>query len=458
MSSLPLGGYLKVEIAFTTTAELRAVAGEPWFTFGDATYGVWDDVGEWADDIWTDVTEHVWPDGNVRISRGRSRELDQFQTGRASFVLEDPDRLFDPTRTDPGFAPGSISATAAGGDITVEWTEGGGANLYAGQIVPMRRVRISAVTDLYTVTVFSGYITEWARSWEPGGFPRVTVSCVDGFRVLAGCEVDEVASAVGAGETTGARIGRVLDRSEVTYGADRDIDAGQSTVAATTLGANALQLVQAAAVAENGWLFVARDGTLTFRDRHAALSSDPTVSILCGPDAEALSGIQFHDIAQDYSDGLLFNRVVVSGSSGNVQVVEDADSIAKYLTRTLDRTGTILDSDDEAANAAAWLAARYAEPEVRLTSATVKLHDPDLLSDVDRRDVLQLDIGARVTVNWSPTSGVLVEQASVVEGLTHSCGSGGWTVTLQLATADTNPYLRWGDATYGVWGQNRWTY
>lgn len=423
----------KIEVAFPVNASL----GETAFVIGDPDRGV---IGNStytiAGDVWVDVTDDALRGFNV--NRGRERFIDEFQSGTANFILNNRDRTYDPTNT---------------------------GSPYYGNLTPMRRVRVTADIDGDLFAVFGGYVAEWPVRYEANAtHSEVDVECVDSFAVLAVTEIDEVA-ARDAGDLAGARISRALDFSEVNFPASRDIDDGVSTFAATTYGENTLAYLQNAARSENGWLFVAADGTLAFRDRHSALNSEPTVTF------GGSGGIPIHRIGLETSNALLWNRIVAQREGGAIQVAEDADSRAEYLTRTLQRTELLLEDDTQVAQLAAYLLGRFAQPEVRITHVTVKLN---ALTPMQQRNVLGLEITDRVDVTFTPPGVVgvwpetwddewggaqsAIERTAVVEGIRHQFVRRDWTVTLSLSAADTLPYFRVGDETYGVIGENRIAY
>lgn len=94
---------------------------------------------------------------SIDINRGRSRELDQFQAGRMTCVLDNRDRLYDPLYT---------------------------AGTHFGNILPNRRIRLIAVWDT-TYYLFSGYVDSWTQNWDMTDEATVTIAATDGFKVLA---------------------------------------------------------------------------------------------------------------------------------------------------------------------------------------------------------------------------------------------------------------------------------
>lgn len=132
-----------VEIGFSTTSGANTVP------FG----------GLLADITWTDVTAYV---RGIGFQRGRSTELEQFQTGSASVVLSNADRRFDPLYA---------------------------SSPYAGALTPLRPIRITlehidGTSTTQTTPVFFGYIDGWPQTYETFGDATVTVNASDMFKVL----------------------------------------------------------------------------------------------------------------------------------------------------------------------------------------------------------------------------------------------------------------------------------
>lgn len=111
-----------------------------------------------SDLIWTDVTEFV---RSASTSRGRSSELDSFQTGSASIILSNVDRRFDPLHS---------------------------AGPYFGSLTPLRPVRITTLQTVGATTTeypaFFGYVDGWPQSYELVGDATVSLTISDAFKVL----------------------------------------------------------------------------------------------------------------------------------------------------------------------------------------------------------------------------------------------------------------------------------
>ena len=118
---------------------------------------------------WTDVTTYV---RQISIQRGRTDELENFESGNATVVLDNRDRRFDPFYTSgPYYGTGT-------------------------SIVPRRQIKIEAVVSAVTYPVFRGFIEGWPVSITDAGFDgTVTVQCFDALGLLADEELpDDISS------------------------------------------------------------------------------------------------------------------------------------------------------------------------------------------------------------------------------------------------------------------------
>lgn len=104
---------------------------------------------------WVDVSSKVL---SVSTSCGRQTELDQVQASTCSIRLDNGDRRFDPTYTGSPYYP---------------------------NVLPMRKVRVSATYSAVTYYLFTGFITAWPMQWDAPAWGSVTVTATDGFEMLS---------------------------------------------------------------------------------------------------------------------------------------------------------------------------------------------------------------------------------------------------------------------------------
>lgn len=106
--------------------------------------------------VWENITADVrgWD-----TYRGRTRELERFQPGRATVVLSNRDRQYDSTNV---------------------------AGPWFGNIRPMRRIRIRETFNGVTYPVFDGYVDRWHLDYPAVGHDATaTVTATDAFKVMA---------------------------------------------------------------------------------------------------------------------------------------------------------------------------------------------------------------------------------------------------------------------------------
>lgn len=172
---------LKIEMAFLTGTVLGTA-----FTLDDPTLGVLADSGGHPSNVllapsYIDISNKV--SGSVQINRGRSRELDSFNAGTATFTLRNEDRAFDPINTTSIYYPG---------------------------ITPRTLVRITAASNV----VYVGRVQDYILKYDINGIATVDVSCVDGLGILAGMFLVNVTTDEEFPQT---RIPAVFANAQINY-------------------------------------------------------------------------------------------------------------------------------------------------------------------------------------------------------------------------------------------------
>jgi hypothetical protein len=121
-------------------------------------------------------------------------------------------------------------------DTTGDWNPLNTASPYYGKLLPLRKIRIWADYDDGTGTqqyyLYSGYIISYDTGFVLGAeqTSTVTLSCVDGFRLLNSVGISTVAG-TSAGQLSGARVEDLLDVASWPN-SQRVINAGNSQMQA----------------------------------------------------------------------------------------------------------------------------------------------------------------------------------------------------------------------------------
>jgi hypothetical protein len=309
-----------------------------------------------------DITQFVTA---VKYKRGRRLVDDQFGAGTLTFVMRDLTGIlgpydsnspyYDPANNEPGLAP-------------------------------MRQVRFSRDTEL----LFVGTVTAYDYNFELAGPNIVTVNCADGFYQLAQTYLDEynVPNA-----TTSERFTAVLNRTEVNYTGPTSVEA--STVplggdAAYTIpeGTNTLQYLGQIQEAEQGRIFVARDGTLTFQRRLGTTLSNPVVTF-----DDNGTGTKYDKVEIEFDADAVVNRTQIRNLDNVTRTADDLASQAKYFIQTKSITTSLIRTNSALQDLADYLI--VGEPAPRYTAVGTKFA---MLTGTERDLVATIDIGDTITV------------------------------------------------------------
>jgi len=399
---------LKVEM---DSGSLTSAAGG--FILDDTTFGKLDTAflgaGEPSWDF--DISSYV---RSGSTERGTSNELQRVEAGTGSILLDTRDGAFIPTNTLSPFYP---------------------------NIVPMRRIRITATWNGVSYPIMVGHVEEWPVSF-PGGVDQVVeIQLTDAFAVLA---ISAVSGSFPA-QTTGERVTAILDAIEWPL-PQRDIDTGASSVPASTLAnVPALAHLQDVEKAEGGRLFISSDGKVTFRDRYPTLVTDFSTRTW----SDTGSDMTYRDIAIRYGAAFLFNDIHMTRAGGAEQTAFSDSSFQRFMLRSFPPGGGIdevlLASDLEVDGLADEYLARYSEPRLRIEG---------LLDNAMRHSlwdrVLPREIQDQIRVVKTPTGSDTISQDSQIEGIGHSWGEGMHSVSFRVSPSNATEQWILDDTTFSV--------
>lgn len=372
--------------------------------------------------VFVDITDDVT---QITINRGRSRQLDSFDSSTMNFTLRNNTRKYDPTNT---------------------------ASQFFGSIEPRRRVRLSA-DDIF---LFTGWVDDWNIDYSQPTESTISASCVDAFSILASIQLDEFT--FDDGERTDQRILSVLALPEVAgAGITTSLEVGDSTLAddTVTLGTTALDYLQKVNRSEQGYLFVNSSGDLRFRSRNTQflgagweiLGSGGSFPSFVDTVPSTDSEFKYMAVSVQFGTELLFNRVTVNNDGGLPQTVSNLESEEAYLTRTLDIGDLILEDDVQALEIANFLLNKYALPEFRFDSVTVSLQN---VNTQGQEFLFLIEPNDLVEIKRTFTTGVplIVEKYGIIEGIQHDIGISAHSITFSLSPAQAT--FRLDSTVFGV--------
>lgn len=351
----------------------------------------------------TDISAYVTQQWTV--SRGRSRETDQYQAGQATVVLRNEDRRFDPTNA---------------------------AGPYYPQPLPRAALSISVQGNL----VFSGYVDDISPSYVMPSVSTVTITALDGFNILATSILQGFQATQ---EYSGQRIADTA--TQVSYPGATSLATGQSILQASLQDqVYALGHMQTAAASEDGKLYIDRSGTLTFQDRlfekaqaHAFPNGSMTFSDTgSGPSSPVIG---YDTVTMTSALTLLFNFCTGQRTGGIVQTASNAGSIASYFTRSLSLPTLENLYDADVLGICQWKVFKYNQPEIRFD--TLRAVDLSSLSGANQAVLSALDIGSVVmAIRTPPGGGAAINQLSMIEKIDWSGDASQPTCKLTVGLQD----------------------
>lgn len=322
--------------------------------------------------------------------------------------------------------PGTATLTIR--DLNGDWNPDNTSGPYYGLIKPMRKLTLSGLYNDITYGLFRGYIQSWKYTPANGAdVARMDIVAYDGFLLLNNAAITTVAS-TSAGQTTGTRIAKILDEVDWST-ALRDLDTGSTTCQADPgTSRAALTAIQTVEETELGAFFMDWEGRATFKDRTSlaiAAGSTPTVFT---DDETAVAGITYQAVDFGLDDTLIQNAVTVQPSGLTAQYAEDAASIVTYFKHSVNRTGLLMETTNDALQQAQTIVAARAYDELRVDSITLDISQGAPAA----RTVAALDLDFLSNIRVVRTApGGLIDKTLLIHGVTHDVTPNRWNTTFQ---------------------------
>jgi hypothetical protein len=398
---------IQVLVGFQTTTGF----GNP-FQLNDAVYGLLD-TGTLGGLAFADLTSLV---ESVNITRGRNRQLDQFNSGTATVTFDNASRILDPLNT---------------------------ASIFYPFVLPRSPIVITA----NGIPIYSGLVVDWNLDYDLANQDRMYARCADDFTVLANQALNAFTPSA---QLSGARISAVLDRPEINYQGARQIGTGSSNLGAYAVSAetNVLNYLQLVTTSEQGYLYMSADGTLTFKGRTEVLNQ-PANAVFTSNG----TGLPYQTLANEFGDELLYNYIVTQSPAGGPFDAIDSASQALYQSQQYALTNLLNSSASEVEALGDYLLGKYKNPVLRFTGLSNQL---SALSSADQNACLNLDLTdvASITKTFVAGSPSSVTQTVIVSGINHNITPQSHIIAYSFESTDGNQYLTLNDDIFGVLDQN----
>jgi hypothetical protein len=412
---------LPANIAVSFDFSSGATFGYP-FTVGSDKYGVIgvSQLGSSAVPIpIVDLTPYV---RNITINRGRNILSDQYTAGDAVVRVIDPDGAWNPQNTSSPYYP---------------------------YLVPLRKLRISATTDTKDAFLFSGYTTEYRYTFPVGqevGYVDIHVS--DAFKLFNLAQVQTVTDS-GSGQSTGTRIGKILD--QISFPTNmRTLATGNSLCQAdpatlrTSLGA--LKNVE---FSEQGAFYIDGSGTAVFKSRNEVVSSISGTPI----EFNQTTGIPYKKLVYAFDDKLIINQANITRVGGTAQFAQNVASVERYFPHQYSVQDLVVDTDASALNIARTYVSTRAETVIRIDAMTCDLLDPAVPTDT----MIGLDYFQNLRITNVGEAGSTIVKTLQVQGLTWQISPNAMDVTVTTLEPITDGFVI-GSAERGIIGVSAMTY
>ena len=412
---------LPANIAVSFDFSSGATFGYP-FTIGDDKYGIIGVSQLAASTVPIPIVDLTPNVRNITINRGRNIQSDQYVAGDAVVRVLDPNGDWNPQNTSSPYYP---------------------------YLVPLRKLRISATTATKDAFLFSGYTTEYRYSFPQGqevGY--VDIYCSDAFKLFNLAQVQTVTDS-GAGQSTGTRIGKILD--QIGFPSNmRTVATGESLCQAdpATLR-TALGALKNCEFSEQGSFYIDGSGTAVFKSRNQVVSSISGTPI----EFNQTTGIPYKNLVYAFDDKLIINQASITRVGGTAQFAQNATSVERYFPHQYSVNDLVVDTDASALNIARTYVATRAETTIRIDAMTVDLLDPDVPTDT----MIALDYFQNLRITNVGEAGSTIVKTLQVQGLTWNISPNAMDVTVTTLEPITDGFVI-GSAERGIIGVSAMTY
>ena len=349
-----------------------------------------------------DISNQV---NQVTIRRGYNLLQEQFQAGTATIRLLDQNGDWNPTNT---------------------------ASPYYPNLVPLRKVRVSA--DGYFL--FSGYTIAYNYQWDKEqNVGYVDIELSDAFRLFNMSSLTTVTGGI-AGQTTGARITAILDTIDFPSSM-RNIEAGATTVQADPgTSRTSLQAFQNMEFSEQGAFYILPTGDAEFLSRATIQSKSGVSPTFFSNDG---TGIEYRNIVTALDDKLIINTTSITRAGGTAQTASNTASQIKYFPHSYTATDLLVQTDAQALDIAQAYTATRAETTLRVDSLTLDLNTANYTAGTTA--ALSLDFFDTIRVKNVGQDGTIIDKTLQCMGVAHEITPATWNTTFVTSEPIIDAFL-----------------
>lgn len=355
----------------------------------------------------------------VNIVRGRTRADQQFDPGTMTIVLDNRSGDYDPDNLSGPWVSGGISALRDG----------------------LRGRFVATWSGTYYV-LYDGYME--TPVLDVGFDATATITFTDAMAKFAKTQAPAIKTASYSGETTAARVNRMLNYANWPTGSGWRNISGSVTVTKTTQDAPITDLIAGCVAAEAGSFYVSRSGVATFLNLQHKFSR-PTQLLF--DDQRSANTVEYNSIKTTPGTLQVVNYATVNyGVNDKKQYqksVKASDSVTKYGYKKL-----VVDTPILLAKVAAKLAQYYAYKDAKPTTTVSEINFTALALGNLYPDFLETELQDQISVQRTTVDGRHLGTYNsstgkysmnlVIEGITYNITPDDWDTTYY--TSPMNPY------------------
>jgi hypothetical protein len=366
-----------------------------------------------------DVSDQV---GKINITGGYNLFQDQFQAGTATVRIYDQNGDWNPQSVTSPYYP---------------------------NLVPLRKIRISATFAGQTYYLHSGYITAYNYTFPTDqSIGYVEITSVDGFRLMQLANVTTLAGTY-SGQDTGSRINAILDdigwppslRQIMTGGSETLCQADPATTR------TALQAIKNVEFTEQGAFYMNGEGDAVFRSRayiSGTSGANPTYF-----NNNGTTGINYSNITFALDDKLIINDALITNIGGAVQEAYVQSSIDKYFQHSISQNNLVGLTDSDAFNIALNYVATRADTSLRIDNITLNLSTLDYAAGITA--ALALDYFNTMDITNYGVDGTVTHKVLQCMGMNYDITPNAFLTTFTSSEPIVGSFIL-DSTTYGIIG------
>ena len=340
-----------------------------------------------------------WTDLSSRVRHGLTIRHGTPQGGTCTLDLNNRDRQLDPTND---------------------------ASPY--NLIPSRHARVRVTYDDTTYDLWRGLVKSWDPVWPEAAQALVRVEITDVTRWLALLDADLDLPV----QQTHERIGDLLDLAGLPSSL---YDIGDGVVWLDPYAqesASLLRVLLDTTDAEDGLVYVAPDGALTTRSRHATFDQASQVTV-------GVDGIRVRSVDAGWGQSQIINLARMELADGTVYEIADQDSIDNLHGPHSFPVRDLPMPWHETVGYADWLVYRFADAHHRLSRLTLQAHHGDALGSI-----LPRRVGDLVAFVHTPPGGGTATVEGTIGRVEHRVSGGAWTTVWDLEPYfGAGPWMEW---------------